>query len=344
MQEELQLLQEAFSRELESSTTPEAIEQLRIRYLGRAQGLLTALMKRLQALPQQERAHAGKHINATKQYIIKHLEDKTAFLSRSTLLENIDITLPGIREERGRLHPLTQVLNELTHIFLSLGFEIYEGSLISHEKRDFDDLNFDPEHPARDSMDTFWLSPEFESTRGLDRISLRPHLTGFSVDYMRTHTPPFRFIYPGQVFRNEATDASHEHTFNQFEALIIQEDITFAQGKYLIQTMLNHFFRTEIKMRMRTGFFPFVEPGFEIDIQCQVCEGQGCSVCKHVGWLELMPGGMPHENVLRAGGLNPRKWQGFYINVGLDRLAMMRYGIEDIRHFRSSDLRFLKQF
>jgi phenylalanyl-tRNA synthetase alpha chain len=192
-------------------------------------------------------------------------------------------------------------------------------------------------------MDTYWLAGS-ENKKGKDRLCLRPHLTGGSVRYMQTHQPPYRFVYPGRVFRSEATDASHERCFYQYEALIVDREVPFSAGRVMVNTILQRVFGREIKTRMRSGFFPFVEPGFEIDMQCLVCGGKGCSVCKRTGWVEMMPGGPPHPNVLRAAGVNPKEWQGFYINIGLDRLVMMKYGIDDIRLFHSGDLRFLRQF
>lgn len=192
-------------------------------------------------------------------------------------------------------------------------------------------------------MDTYWLT-ESRGRHGAERLCLRPHLTGGSIRYMQTHEPPLRFVYPGRVYRNETTDARHERAFYQYEALIVDRALPFPAGKLLVSTVLDTVFGTSVKTRMRVGYFPFVEPGFEIDMECRVCRGRGCSVCKGVGWLEIMPGGVPHPNVLRAGGLDPEVWTGFYINVGLDRLVMMRYEIDDVRLFNSGDVRFLAQF
>jgi phenylalanyl-tRNA synthetase alpha chain len=204
-------------------------------------------------------------------------------------------------------------------------------------------MNFPPEHPARESMDTFWLAGT-DGKQGADRLCLRPHLTGGSVRYLREHEPPYRFVYPGRVYRNESTDARHERSFFQYEVLLVDRDVPITAGKFLVDTILSTVFGRPVLTRMRTGFFPFVEPGFEIDMQCQVCGGAGCRTCRGVGWLEIMPGGVPHPNVLRAGGLDPEEWTGFYVNVGLDRLVMMRYGIDDVRLMHSGDLRFLGQF
>jgi phenylalanyl-tRNA synthetase alpha chain len=232
---------------------------------------------------------------------------------------------------------------DLNDVFRSFGFEIFQESDITSELYAFDHLNFPPDHPARESMDTYWLLG-CEDKKGGERLCLRPHLTGASVRYIQTHEPPYRFVYPGRVFRNESTDARHERAFFQYEALIVQPDFTFASGKLMIQAILSKVFGRDVPVRMRVGFFPFVEPGFEIDMGCLVCGGKGCPVCKQVGWIEIMPGGTPHPNVLRAAGLDPAEYTGFYVNIGLDRLVMMRYGVDDVRLFHSGDLRFLEQF
>ena len=232
---------------------------------------------------------------------------------------------------------------DLNDAFRSMGFEIFEEDDITSELYAFDKLNFPPNHPARESMDTYWLEGHDKGC-SCDKLCLRPHLTGGSVRYLQTHKPPYRFVYPGRVYRNESTDARHERAFFQYEALIVDKEFTFASGKVLIKSILSKVFGRDVPVRMRAGFFPFVEPGFEIDMGCLVCGGKGCSVCKQVGWIEIMPGGTPHPNVLRAGGLDPDEYTGFYVNIGLDRLVMMRYGVDDVRLFHSADLRFLEQF
>jgi len=232
---------------------------------------------------------------------------------------------------------------DLNEAFLSLGFEVYSEDDISSEKFAFDNLNFPADHPARQSMDTFWVEGT-EDKLGNERLCLRPHLTGGSVRYLLKHGAPARFVYPGRVYRNENTDARHERAFFQYEALIVDKNISFSSGMVMIQTILEKVFGRKINVRMREGFFPFTEPGYEIDMECLVCGGKGCKVCNHNGWIEVMPGGVIHPNVLKSAGLNPEEWTGFYINIGLDRLVMMRYGVDDVRLFHSADLRFLKQF
>ena len=257
---------------------------------------------------------------------------------------NLLILLFLVKNSEGALHPITQMCYDLNDAFLSLGFEVYSEDDISSEKFAFDNLNFAAkDHPASQSMDTFWLEGT-EDKEGAERLCLRPHLTGGSVRKLLKDGAPARFVYPGRVYRNETTDARHERAFFQYEALIVDKDFSFASGMVMIKTILEKVFGREVNVRMREGFFPFTEPGYEIDMECLVCEGKGCKVCNHNGWIEVMPGGVIHPNVLKAANLDPEVWTGFYINIGLDRLVMMRYGVDDVRLFHSGDLRFLNQF
>jgi phenylalanyl-tRNA synthetase alpha chain len=337
-------LQSAALVDIDSASSPSGLQQVKASYLGR-KGKLTALLKEISKLKPEERTCVGRAANEVKRLLEDAIESRNELLLDAvpTVKEGFDVTRPGTLLTGGGLHPITQMIYDLNDSFVSLGFEIFEGPEISSELYVFDNLNFPPDHPARESMDTYWLDGT-EGRSGAERLCLRPHLTGASVRYMQQHAPPFRFVYPGRVYRNETTDASHERTFFQYEALIVDKHLPFTAGRLLIKTILQTVFGYEVPTRMRAGFFPFVEPGFEIDMQCLVCKGVGCSVCKHVGWLEVMPGGPPHPQVMRAGGIDPSEWEGFYINVGLDRLAMMRYGINDVRLFHSGDLRFLHQF
>lgn len=320
------------------------LQQVMAAWLGR-NGRLTTILKSLRDLPASDRATAGAAANGVRARVEAALEARKQVLfdAASRVPAGFDPTRPGIPVSQGRLHPITQLRYDLDDAFASLGFEIYDGPEISSELYEFDALAFPPDHPARESMDTFWLEGR-DARSGAERHCLRPHLTGGSVRYMQEHTPPFRFVYSGRVYRNEATDASHERAFFQYEALIVERRFPFTAGRLLVNTILNTVFGHEVATRMRAGFFPFVEPGFEIDMQCLVCGGVGCAVCKQVGWLEVMPGGSPHPDVMRAGGIDPEAWEGFYINVGLDRLLMMQTGIDDVRLFHSGDLRFLDQF
>lgn len=342
----------------------EAIEQLRLEALERIQnsgesskmallrqeilgkkGELTRVLKGLGSLEPEERKTVGQLANRLKEELAEALDarEKDLLAQQSVLPFCPDLTMPGLPVSNGGLHPITQMRYDLDDVFRSLNFDICSENEITSERYAFDNLNFPDNHPARESMDTYWLVGS-ENKHGLDRLCLRPHLTGGSVRVLQKMGAPARFVYPGRVYRNETTDARHERAFFQYEALIVDREFPFSAGKILIDTILEKVFGHPVATRMRAGFFPFVEPGFEIDMQCQVCGGKGCSLCKHVGWIEVMPGGTPHPNVLRAAGLDPEEWTGFYINIGLDRLVMMRYGVPDVRLFHSADLRFLEQF
>ena len=306
---------------------------------------LSEVLKTLGSLSPEERKEIGLKATEIKNAFAEELERKEEeLLSNTSVLEEpLDVTIPGKKISGGSLHPVTQMCYDLNDAFLSLGFEVFSEDDISSEKFAFDNLNFAADHPARQMMDTYWLEGT-EDKNAEERLCLRPHLTGASVRYLQKHGAPARFVYPGRVYRNEDVDSGHERAFFQYEALIVDKNISFSSGMVMIQTILEKVFGREIKVRMREGFFPFVEPGYEIDMECLVCGGKGCKVCKHNGWLEIMPGGVIHPNVLKAAGLDPEEWTGFYINIGLERLVMMRYGVDDIRHFHSADLRFLSQF
>ncbi len=306
---------------------------------------LSKVLKSMKDLTPEERKVIGMMANEIKNTIADSIKQKEEEIiaNMSVLEEPIDLTIPGKDVQGGVLHPITQMCYDLNDAFLSLGFEVYSEDDISSEKYAFDNLNFAKDHPARQSMDTYWIEGT-EEKEGAERLCLRPHLTGGSVRYLLQHGAPARFVYPGAVYRNETTDARHERAFVQYEALIVDKDISFASGMVMIQAILEKVFGRKIHTRMREGFFPFTEPGYEIDMECLVCGGKGCKVCNHNGWIEVMPGGVIHPNVLRSAHLDPEEWTGFYINIGLDRLVMMRYGVDDVRLFHSADLRFLKQF
>lgn len=362
MIDSIQSLQIEAMADIQAAGSLERLEELRVSLLGR-KGRITEMLKGLGAVDMADRKTVGAAINALKQLASDAIDERRALLmdTSSVLARPIDVSIPGIAPQNGGLHPTIQMMYDLNDAFAALNFEVFEGPEVTSELYEFDHMNFPPDHPARESMDTYWLSARVRSAevrsadeqgeqvrgaevRGADRLCIRPHLTGASVRYMQRHKPPFRFVYPGRVFRNETTDARHERAFFQYEALIVDKNLPFSAGQLLIRTVLSTVFGRPVRTRMRAGFFPFVEPGFEIDMECVICNGAGCKVCKQVGWIEVMPGGAPHPNVLRAGGLDPDEWMGFYVNVGLDRLVMMRYGIDDVRLFHSADLRFLTQF
>jgi phenylalanyl-tRNA synthetase alpha chain len=326
------------------ASTLNELDALRRDVIGKS-GTLLAIRRMIGGFDQAARKVVGAAVNDAHRDISETLARREDELldSEPALAPPLDVTLPGIVPRSGGLHPTVQMMYRLNDAFVALNFAVFAGPEISSELFEFDYMNFPPDHPARESMDTFWLhgAPD---RHGADRLGLRPHLTGASVRYMQRNTPPFRFVYPGRVYRNESTDARHERAFFQYEVLIIDRDVPLTVSKFLVSTILDTVFGHPVRTRMRTGFFPFVEPGFEIDMQCQVCDGAGCRTCHGAGWLEVMPGGSPHPNVLRAGGLDPEEWTGVYVNVGLDRLVMMRYGIDDVRLMHSADLRFLGQF
>ncbi len=253
------------------------------------------------------------------------------------------MTAPGVKQRRGHLNPLTIVEREIEDIFVSMGFDVIDGPEIETEYYNFDAVNVPADHPARDMQDTFWVRTETEENH-----VLRTHTSNGQVRYMHERraagkTPPFRVIMPGRVFRQEATDASHEHTFHQFEALVVGEDVSVAHFLSIAEAFFTSFFGDSIKVRVRPSYFPFVEPGFEFDISCVNCDS-GCSVCQQTGWIEVGGAGMVHQNVLEAGGYERGQYTGFAWGFGLERLAMMKYKIDDIRHFHGGDMRFVEQF
>ncbi|HIE16493.1 MAG TPA: phenylalanine--tRNA ligase subunit alpha, partial [Bacteroidales bacterium] len=243
----------------------------------------------------------------------------------------------------GKLHPLTLVQNQIEDIFTTMGFEIADGPDVETEFYNFDAINMPDDHPARDMQDTFWISREEGRKKGTGTV-LRTQTSGVQVRYMKEHKPPLRIIVPGRVFRSEATDPSHEHTFHQFEALVAGPDISVSNFLHIAETFFTQFFGEKMKVRLRPSYFPFVEPGFEFDISCTNCGGDGCSTCSRTGWIEVGGAGMVHQNVFEAAGYKKGKYQGFAWGFGLERLAMMKYKINDIRLFHSGDVRFTEQF
>jgi len=344
MKEKLEEIRKLGLEKIENAKSVDELQEVRKELTGKKSDL-SDVLKTLGSLEPEQRKNIGMQATEIKNCFAEKLAEKEEKLisSKSVLDEPIDLSLPGSKIKSGALHPITQMCYDLNDAFLSLGFEVYSEDDISSEKYAFDNLNFAPDHPARQSMDTFWVEGTEEKS-GTERLCLRPHLTGGSVRKLLKNGAPARFVYPGRVYRNETTDARHERAFFQYEALIVDRDISFSSGMVMIQTILEKVFGRKINVRMREGFFPFTEPGYEIDMECLVCGGKGCKVCNHNGWIEVMPGGVIHPNVLKSAGLNPDEWTGFYINIGLDRLVMMRYGVDDVRLFHSADLRFLEQF
>jgi phenylalanyl-tRNA synthetase alpha chain len=335
-------IQELLSRSLAriaSATSLDELEAVRVDALGRKTGL-TQFSKEMGKLSPEERKHIGQLINGARQQIEQALESKTKVFEQDALRQRldaewIDLTLPAPGPRRGHLHPITQIQRELEELFVSLGFAVLDGPEVETEHYNFDALNIPPEHPARDMQDTFWLDGGH---------LLRTHTSPVQVRGMERLGPPLRMIAPGRVFRNESVDASHEHTFYQLEGMMVDREVSVAHLLYFMKTLLAAIFKREVTVRLRPGYFPFVEPGFELDIQCLICGGPGCPVCKQSGWVELLPCGLVNPHVLRMSGIDPEQWNGFAFGLGLTRLVMMRYAIDDIRHLQGGDLRFLEQF
>ena len=242
-----------------------------------------------------------------------------------------------MQSNEGHLHPMTQAIHTIYEIFREIGFDIALGPEVETEFYNFDALNIPADHPARDMHDTFWLKSK-------DKKVLRTHTSPVQIRYMETHEPPFRIIVPGKVFRNEATDATHEAQFYQVEALVIDKHISVGHLKWTLETFFEKFFGKKVQTRLRPSFFPFVEPGFETDITCFKCDGKGCNICKQTGWIEMGGSGLVHPHVIKSGGLDPEQWQGFAFGFGIDRLVMLKYGIEDVRLIYQPDLRVINQF
>ncbi len=337
-----QSIQELESRSLAriaSAQSAAELEAARVDALGRKSGL-TRFSKEMGKLDARERARIGKLLNGARQKLESALETRQREFADAALrakldAEWVDLTLPAPGPPRGHLHPITRIQRELEELFLSLGFTVLDGPEVETEYHNFDALNIPPDHPARDMQDTFWLE---------GGNLLRTHTSPVQVRGMERLGPPLRMIAPGRVFRNESVDASHEHTFYQLEGMMVDRDVSVAHLLYFMKTLLAAIFHREVTVRLRPGYFPFVEPGFELDIQCLICGGPGCPVCKQSGWVELLPCGLVNPKVLRMSNIDPEEWNGFAFGLGLTRLAMMRYGIDDIRQLQGGDLRFLKQF
>jgi phenylalanyl-tRNA synthetase alpha chain len=339
MSDRIQAITGPAEAEIAAAGDERALRDLEVRYLGK-KGLVTGLMSQMRELPPEERPAFGKQVNEAKNALQAQVDSRRRELKATALMAEVsdpfnDPSLPGIPEVRGGLHPLTIVTEEIEEIFRSMGFIIPDYPEAESEFFNFEGLNIPADHPARDTQDTFWLK---------DGNLLRTHTSPGQVRAMREFKPPFKAIFPGKVYRYEALDASHEHTFHQVEGILIDRDVSVANLIHSMKVLLDEIFKRESVIRLRPGYFPFVEPGFELDIQCAVCGGKGCSVCKQSGWVELLPCGLIHPNVIRHGGLDPEEWTGWAFGLGLSRLVMMKYQINDIRHIMGGDLRFLEQF
>ncbi|MBI2648026.1 MAG: phenylalanine--tRNA ligase subunit alpha [Candidatus Wildermuthbacteria bacterium] len=328
--------------------TVQELEAVFRSYLGR-KGALNEILRELSTLPKEERITRGKEANDLKKELEALYASRLEGVRAKDALESVatdvlDVTAPGTAARRGHLHPLSLMRREIVRIFTALGFEIVQGPELEDEWHNFDALNVPPDHTARDMQDTFYIRQDAHPASPKERLLLRTQTSNMQVRYMEAHTPPVRIVVHGRIFRNEATDARHEFMFSQLEGLVVEEGISAANFKAIIQAFYREFFQKEVAIRLRPSFFPFVEPGFEIDMSCLLCGGRGCAACGRVGWMEMMGAGMVHPNVYRAAGYNPKGLRGFAFGMGLERLAMMKYHIPDIRLFYKSDLRFLRQF
>jgi len=322
------------------------LEAWRVRYLGK-KGALTQLLRGLAALPLTEKKTVGASANDMKALLEAALSQKREELKEMELAaslerEHIDITLPGRPLPLGRLHPITQTLREICDIFSSMGVQVVEGPEVEWEYYNFEALNIPREHPARDMFSSFWI--DFETENGQRPMLLRTHTSPMQIRIMEKMQPPVRVVVPGKVYRYEATDATHESTFHQVEGLAVDKGITLADLKGTLYEFAKRLFGVERKVRFRCDYFPFVEPGVEMAIDCFACGGSGCRVCGNTGWLEILGAGMVHPDVLRRVNYDPDIYTGFAFGLGVERIPMLRYGIEDIRLFYSNDLRFLRQF
>ena len=336
--EELTTLRQAGLDELTKISDSAGLEEWRVKYIGR-KGQLTTLMRRLSEVPTNERREAGEFSNAVKQALTEAFNARQGELSptKNVGRTTLDTTLPGRKINKGTLHISTLVINEILDIFNQLGFTTLEGPEVECEEYNFDKLNIPPDHPARDDMDTLWVESD-------QPLLLRTHTSPMQVRAMQQQDPPIRVVVPGKCFRYEATDASHDWQFHQIEGLAIGKGITMANMKWAFEQFARRMFGGDRKIRLRCDFFPFVEPGVDVSVDCFICSGNGCRLCKQTGWIEIMGAGMTHPNVLKAVGYDPNIVSGFAFGMGPERIAMLKYGIDDIRLFFENDFRFLRQF
>ena len=337
MKERIEELKHSFREALAGATDAEALENIRVAYLGK-KGAVAELMKGLRDV--SDKREAGQLINDFKCEVEAAVTEATENLRAAAIAARVreakkyNPTLK-VKKELGSYHPITLATREVEEVFISMGFTIENYAEIVDDYQCFEALNIPKHHPARDMQDTYYLD---------NGQLLKTHTSAAQNAIMKKYGAPLRAIFPGRCFRNESTDACHENTFFQMEGMMIDENISISNLIYFMKTMLSEVFKRDVKVRLRPGFFPFVEPGFELDINCEICGGEGCPSCKNSGWLELCPCGMIHPNVLSEGGIDTEKYSGFAFGLGLTRLAMMKYGVKDIRDFNSGSLKALSQF
>lgn len=337
--EQLELIRKTAEEELASVGSLQDLDALRVKFLGK-KGELTAVLKTMGKLSPEERPKVGQMANEVREIITEAVEKKTESLKAAQqelklAAETIDVTLPGEKVDIGHKHPLSIVLDEVKEIFLGMGFEVAEGPEVEWDYYNFEALNIPKDHPARDTQDTFYIT---------ENMLLRTQTSGVQIRVMEQKQPPIRMIAPGRVFRSDAVDATHSPLFHQIEGMAIDEGITMADLKGTLETFAKKLYGEQTKIRLRPHHFPFTEPSCEIDVSCFKCGGCGCSMCKGEGWIEILGAGMVHPKVLRTGGIDPEKYSGFAFGVGLERIAMFRFGLDDMRLLYENDVRFLDQF
>ena len=336
MENELYRLKTEAEQALEEITQAQGLEPFRVKYLGRKGGLLTTIMRSLGTVPKEERPRLGALANSVKKEIEALFESKKLTLSEHKKPDpgDLDVSLPGRAITYGKLHPVTQVMEEICSIFEGLGFAVAEGPDVETDYYNFEALNIPPHHPARDMHDTFYVS---------DSILLRTHTSPMQARIMENQDPPLRYIAPGKVYRCDS-DITHTPMFHQVEGFLVDKDVSFADLKGVLTSFTHNMFEKQLALRFRPSFFPFTEPSAEVDIACVICEGKGCRVCKRTGWLEILGSGLIDPEVMKMVGYDPDIYSGFAFGLGVERIAMLKYGIDDIRLYYENDLRFLSQF
>jgi len=336
---DIKLIAAQIEKELAIVNSIDALDQIRVKYLGR-KGVLAELTGSIPGLPIEQRGAFGKEVNNLKITLLNLVSEKEKTLKPDKSVSkkgNLDVGMPGIAQELGSIHPITQIIDEICAIFNRMGFSVVGGPEIETEYNNFTGLNIPLEHPSRDAFDTFYL-------KDYSKLLLRSHTSPVQVRAMKAHKPPLAIVVPGRVYRPDAVDASHLFMFHQIEGFLVDKDIKFSDLKGILELFAKKVFGQDIKMRFRPHFFPFTEPSAEMDISCIICKGKGCSVCGKKGWLEILGAGMIHPNVFKQVGIDAKKYTGFAFGMGIERIAMLKYGINDIRLFFENDLRFLKQF